>query len=119
MIVLLLGQDPDLSSYRVQVLKAAGFEVISPNSRKEAVYAIENRPFDVAVLSYTLPNEMAQEFADLLHQNCPACPLIAISESAWEDSRIAPDDTVVGHEGPDALLDAVRRASGQRLRRVK
>ncbi len=124
MRVLMLGQDDELTSYRVHAMEGAGLEVIHPSSRKEALAAIAQGRYDVAVLSYTVASDTAHEFAELIRQNCPKCPLVAITESPWEDSKLEPDETVVGKEGPEALIEAVQRATrkqvdGGRLRRVK
>ena len=119
MTVLLLGEHQELSLYRVQALEAEGFRVISPASRNAALRAIKERQYDAAVLSYTLSNDTAQELAELVRESCPTCPLIAITESPWADTKIQPDDSVVGKEGPQALVEALRRASRQGLRRIK
>ncbi len=117
--VLLLGRNPELSAYRIEALEAAGFEVLAPTSRHEAERAILAGAYDVALLSYSLSNETAQELAELIRQSCPRCGIVAISETGWEDSKIAPDEIVVGSEGPQALIAAVRRAVAKKIRRVK
>ena len=119
MRVLMLGQNNELTAYRVHAMESAGLEVIHPSSRAEAAEVIHNQRFDVAVLSYTLSSDTASELADLIRQSCPHCPLVAITGSPWRDSKLQPDQSIVGSEGPEALIAAVRRVSGQRLRRIK
>jgi DNA-binding response OmpR family regulator len=118
-IVLLLGRHQELSAYRIEALEAAGFHVLSPISKQDAVQAITDGHYDVALLSYSLTNEQAQEFAELIRQNCPQCPLVVISETGWDDSKIQPDETVVGREGPQGLIEAIHRAMAKRIRRIK
>jgi len=117
--VLLLGRHPELSAYRIEVLEAAGFEVLAPTARHEAERAVLAGEYDVALLSYSLSNETAQELAELVRQSCPQCGIVAISETGWDDSKIAPDETVVGSEGPQALIAAIRRAASRKIRRIK
>ena len=119
MTVLLLGTDQELTLYRVQALEAAGIRVLHPRGKQEAIRLIDKADFDVAVLSYTLPNEAAVEFAELIRQQCAGCPLIAIAHSPWDDTKISPNEVVVGSEGPQALVEAIRRIGGQKLWRVK
>lgn len=115
----MIGQDDELTAYRVHAMQGAGLHVIHPNTRREALRVVAQEQFDVAILSYTVESEMAHEFAELIRQNCPKCPIIAITESPWEDSKLQPDETIVGKEGPEALIEAVRRATKRGLRRVK
>ena len=119
MRVLLLGRHQELSAYRIEALESAGFHVIAPSNRRDAVRAILVGDYEVALLSYSLSNESAQEFADLIRQSCSRCPIVAISETGWDDSKIKPDETVVGGEGPQGLIEAIRRAAAKKIRRVK
>ena len=63
-----------------------------------------------AVLTYTLPDEIVQELAELLRQVCPDCPLITISQTGHHDRRIHPEEVVLADDGPNALLEALRRS---------
>ena len=119
MRVLLLGQNQELSLFRVDALEKAGFRVVHPQTKPQAVRAIEEGGFDVAILSYTLSDETVHELAELIRQRCPQCPLIAISRTGWDDSKIRPDDTILANEGPRAMLEAVERANKKGIRRVK
>jgi len=119
MTILLLGRHQELSAYRMRALESAGFRVLAPASKNDALSAIESNNFNVALLSYSLPDDTAQELAELIRQRCPQCPIVAIAEHGWDDTRLRPDEVVVGSEGPDALVEAIRRTSRSRMRRVK
>jgi hypothetical protein len=67
--------------------------------------------FDIAVLTYTLSSDVVEELAEEIRQNCPDCPLIAISDSERIDKKIFPDQTVLAREGPAALIAALRRVT--------
>lgn len=107
--VLLFSGIWEVALYRAEVLRGNGFQVLTPRSKQEAIQAIKHGDLDVAVLTYTLPNETVHELAELLRENCPGRPLITISDSGRVDNKIAPDATVVADQGPAGLIEALRR----------
>jgi len=117
----MLGQHLELGWYRREYLQSQGYEVAFPESKKAAVAAIQDGKFDVVLLSYSLSKRTSEELLELVDQRCPECPVIAISEKRWEDRylhhRAA---TVLVSEGPEGLLDALKRLEHRNgLRRVK
>lgn len=111
--VLMFGRIRELALYRAAVLRDRGFEVTTPETREEAIAAIRKGGFDIAVLTYTLSNEMVKEFAELVREYCPDCPLIAIASGGHIDREIGPDEMVNADDGPAALLGALRRVTRQ------
>jgi CheY-like chemotaxis protein len=109
--VLLFGRLRELALYRAEVLRTAGFTVLIPDTKEEAVAAIRRASFDVAILTYTLSSDTVQELAELIREYSPEAPLIAISNSSKEDREIDPDEIVIADEGPAALIAALRRAT--------
>ena len=112
--VLMIGRIRELALYRAVVLRDRGFDVSTPETHEDAVAAIRKGGFDIAVLSYTLSNDEVQELAELIHEYCPDCPVIAISSNQRIDRTIRPDEMVNADEGPAALIAAlnkVRRAT--------
>lgn len=109
--VLMLGRLRELALYRAEVLRERGFAVTVPDSKDEAVKLIRRGTFDIAVLTYTLSTETVEELATLIRENCPDCPVVAISDSGRYDRRIEPDETVVADDGPAALIAALRRVT--------
>ena len=106
--ILLLGRIRELALYRVEYLEGKGYQVLAPSNKSEALDAIRHGSFDVAVLSYTLPNDIVLEYAQLVHEHCPSCPLIVITNKDLGDRSIQPDAIVIADDGPDALLRALR-----------
>ena len=106
--VLLIGKLRELALYRAEVLRMHGFSVSTPRTPAAAMEIIRRREFDIVVLSYTLSSEVVEELAEQVRQYCPACPLIAISDTRCFDTRILPDQTVFADDGPAALIAAVR-----------
>ncbi|MGI9104155.1 MAG: hypothetical protein ACR2IF_17075 [Terriglobales bacterium] len=107
--VLMLGHLRELALYRAEVLQHHGFRVRLPDTEDEALAIVESGDFDVAVLSYTLPDTTAQRIAESVREYCPECPIIAIVHSVREDRRIAPDAVVIADNGPGELLSALRK----------
>lgn len=112
--VLLIGRIRELALYRAEYLRGKGFTVQAPNSRRDDVLeAIRRGGFDIVVLTYTLSNEDVLDFADLVRQHCPTCPLIVITNTERPDTRVLPDAVVVADQGPEALLAALHRVSNE------
>lgn len=107
--VLMLGRMRELALYRAEVLRSHGFEVIAPETEEEALSAIAHSNFDVAILSYTLPDSSVRQFAELIRQRCPGCSILAIAQTMQYDRRIEPDSIVLADNGPSELLAALRR----------
>jgi len=111
--VLMYGRIRELALYRAAVLQDRGFSVMTPETLEEAAAAIRQGGFDTVVLTYTLPNEVVQELAELVRQYCPDCPLVVISNDRRIDREIAPDQMVKANDGPSALLAALRKVTRQ------
>ena len=112
--VLIVGRIRELALYRAEVLYHHGYRAFTPETQEEAIAIIQTGDFDVAVLSYTLPDTTVQELAEILRAYSPDRPIIAISESRLVDRRVAPDAVVLAQQGPAALIRALRRVLRQR-----
>lgn len=117
--VLLLGRNRELSLFRVHVLQAAGFNVLLPGSKHEALEAVKTSSFDVVLVSYSLSNDTAEELVELIRQRSPNCPVVAISETGWEDNKLQPEVTISANDGPEGMLAGIERAMRRGLRRLK
>lgn len=122
MTVLMLGKHLELGLYRAEYLRSHGYAVIFPESRQDAVRAVNAGGYDVVVLSYTLTDGIAIELRELIEQSCPNCPVITLTEKHWYDQKIESDKVVLVSEGPDALLEAIKsfeHSGRDGLRRIK
>ena len=119
MTILLLARHRELGLFRVHVLEEAGLNVIFPEHKNAAVRAIDQGGFDVILLSYSLPNEAAEELIELARQKCPKCPVIAISDKGWDDRKLQPDDTVLASDGPQGMLEAINRTRRKGMRLIR
>jgi hypothetical protein len=109
--VLILGHIRELALYRAEVLRAHGFHVATPRTEEEMKAAIRRDNFDVAVLSYTLPNDIVEEMAELMREYCRDCALVAITDTGRVDRKISPDEVVLADDGPGALIEALHRVT--------
>ena len=114
--ILLLGRIRELALYRSEYLEGKGYEVLAPSNRNEALEAIRHGGFEVVILTYTLPNDVVLEYAQMVREYCPSCPLIVITSENLGDRSVAPDAIVIADDGPDALLRALRRVMHQNRR---
>jgi len=109
--VLILGHIRELALYRAEVLRSHGFNVATPRTEEEMKAAIRRGNFDVAVLSYTLPNDTVEEMAELMREYCRDCALVAITDTGRVDRKISPDEVVLADDGPGALIEALHRVT--------
>lgn len=119
MTVLLLGKHLELGLYRAEYLRSQGHTVIFPESKQEAVAAINTATYDAVILSYSLSHDSAIELRELIEQSCPICPVITLTEQPWPDQRIKSDKVVLVSDGPEALLNTINNLEKKGLRRVK
>ncbi len=123
MTILMLGRHIELGIYRSEFLRNHGYEVIFPETKKQAIAAINDGKFDVVILSYSLSHETSQELLELIEQQCAHCPVITLTEQRWDERHFNPAESVLVSEGPEALLDALVRVThnghGNGLRRIK
>ncbi len=113
--IVLFGKMRELALYRAEVLQRMGYQVIVPKSYAEAVRAVDDGGFHVAILSYTLSSEVVKELADLIRQRYPGCPLVTIAQHARSDAEIQPDAIVLSELGPTGLVEALDRLRTKRL----
>ena len=114
MTVLLLGMEREPGLFRVESMEHAGYKVIFPPNKQEALYAIHKGGFQAALISYSLSDRSAQEFFELIRQRCPDCAIIAISSNGSEDYKLEPDEIIQAEDGPEAMIAALKQAHSTR-----
>jgi CheY-like chemotaxis protein len=108
--ILSISYDELLLHTRQAILEQEGFEVRSAWGFAEALEACQGHDdFDVVVMGHSMPQRDKTELVKALRTKCDA-PLVSIyrqGDSAMPEA----DYSVNAHEGPMALLEAVRKAS--------
>lgn len=107
--VLMVGLLRELALYRAEVLRNHGYYVSLPRTVEDAMKTIREGDFDAVILSYTLPNQVVQDLAELVRNFGPDRPIIVISDTGSADRRIAPDVVAIAQDGPRGLIDALRQ----------
>ena len=105
MKILSLSSDSELSALRRAILQAAGHQVESLTSDKEAVKTVEGpTQYDVVLLCHHFPAATARQIVRLLRQGHPDTRIISIVHVYGEWPEVEADRYVVGADGPDALV---------------
>jgi len=118
--VLLLSQEREVSLLKKYVLTQAGFSVSRADSRKEAIQILEQRKFDVLVISYSLSIDALLELTQLFRAKNPNSPIVGVAKGQWQDLAVEFDATVTSDEGPEGLIEGVEMVLDRKqLRRIK
>ena len=105
MKILSLSSDPELSELRRAILEAAGHQVHSLTSDKEALQAAQgSESYDVVLLCHRLPTSLARQVFRLLRESHPDTRIIYIVHVYGEWPEVEADRYIVGADGPDALV---------------
>jgi DNA-binding response OmpR family regulator len=105
MRVLSLTLDLELSEFRKYVITAAGHEVTSITSEKEATSATQNgENYGVAFVCHRFPAAAARQFIRLLRQQHSDTKVVYIVRMYGEWPEVEADRYIAGADGPKALL---------------
>jgi CheY-like chemotaxis protein len=108
--ILSISYDKVLLLTRHELLKQEGFEVRSAYGFAEAMEACRGHDdFDVVVMGHSMPRKDKTALVRALRIKCDA-PLVSILKPG-DPTMPQADYSVDAHEGPKALLEAVRKAS--------
>ena len=106
--VVSVGANPELLWLRHAVLKSAGFRVHTTESEKDATEVMQNGDCGVLLLCYSLAFEARKRLAENFKRYCPTSRIVAITNERLEEPDFA-HAFVYGFEGPEVLIDALRR----------
>ncbi len=109
--VLLLTRNRELGLLRQKVLEMSGCRVTFPESREAALEALTQR-FDAMVITYTISTKSAQEYCDIFRRHNPKSRIVYISAHANESVPSWAHESVVGLEGPEEMIRAVKAQAG-------
>ena len=105
MKILSLTLDQELSRLRETVLSAAGYEVTSLTSEKEALQVAQSADhYEVVLLCHRFPAAASRQAVRLLRQHHPDTRTVHMIHIYGEWPEVDADRYVVGADGPDALL---------------
>jgi CheY-like chemotaxis protein len=90
--ILVVDDDPLVSSAIRAWLETRGFEVVTADGGASGLKALEESAFDLLIVDIFMPNMHGFESVRVFHQRAPDVPLIAISGYVFAEQRApAPD----------------------------
>jgi DNA-binding response OmpR family regulator len=105
MKIFSISLDTELLQLRKTILQAAGHEVVSIDSEKEAKLAAQSPDTcDVVLLCHRFPDAAARQTVRLLRQSHPDTRIVYITHVYGEWPEVEADRYVVGADGADALV---------------
>ena len=106
--ILSAGARADLLNLREQVLRIAGFRVITTSSESTAIAEMRNGHCGVLLLCHSLSDEVRERLSEHFRQYSPEGRIIGITNTPWPQARDQVDFYLYGLEGPDTLIQAIR-----------
>jgi len=104
-LVLAVGHDPMLLETRSQVLRAAGYTVVSTLSlNKSIVYFLEG-DFDLILLCHSIPVAGRERVARLMREHAPRTPIVTVVSYLGENDPFA--DASIEND-PERMVAALR-----------
>ena len=105
MKVLSITLDPELSEFRKYVLSAAGHEVTTLTSEKEALKAVQSgESYEVVFVCHRFPSAESRQCIRLLRQHHPSASIVYVVHRYGEWPEVEADRYIAGADGPKALL---------------
>jgi DNA-binding response OmpR family regulator len=103
--ILSLSIDQELSRLRQSILEAAGYEIVSLLSEKDAFAAAQSSDFfEVVLVCHWFPPAAARQTIRLFRQHHPDTRIVYIVHVYGEWPEVEADRYVVGADGADALV---------------
>ena len=114
--ILYVEDNPAVRTVRIMMMERDGYEVIGVETAAAALRALDERPVDLAIVDYGLPDARGDEFVRTLKQRQPGLPVILVSGSVPESTDPAADAFLIKGEEPRELINTVARllATSQR-----
>jgi len=110
--IVSVGAYPELLWLREAVLKNAGFDVLSTTDENVALLRIRDGHCGVLLMCYSLPIQLRGQLSAMFRQHCPQGKIVLISNQVVEKMPFA-DEVVYGVDGPEVLIDAVRKPASR------
>jgi DNA-binding NarL/FixJ family response regulator len=110
-IVVSVGTLRDLLRLREEILRSAGYKVLTIVRPEEALPHILSGACGVLLLCYSVPDDLRRELIRAFRERCPQGHVVGITNYPVVQLAKGMDELVYGIEGPEALIQAIERAS--------
>ena len=105
-VALAVGLDPVLLETRSQVLRNAGYTVVSALSVEQALQSFASRDFDIVIVCHSIPVRDREWLTYAVHGHSPKTPVIVVTD------RVCAMDTFAAamiENEPEILLQEIPR----------
>lgn len=123
--ILIANDEPVLVSALTRGLALTGYEVEAVHSGRQALQALQARPYDILILDLSVPDMNGSEVMDRALQSCPDLLVLALAggEGSLESAIAAVKHRVLGYllkaTSPEGTLQAVTGVLERCSRRVQ
>jgi|SRR6185312_9002511 len=105
-LALSVGQDPVLLETRRQILRHAGYTVVSALSVEQALQSFVSGDFDIVVLCHSMPVQDRERLTYSIRRHSPNTPVIVVTAKVGAMDSFA--DATIENE-PEILLQEIPR----------
>jgi CheY-like chemotaxis protein len=107
--VLSVGTIPELLSLRAALLQSVGYTVFTASSPQEALAKLRSGGCGVLLLCYSVDDPWREKLIQVFREIRPEGRIVGISNHPVTQFPQDVNEVVLGIEGPEALIDAVKR----------
>jgi len=105
-VALAVGRDPVLLETRGQILRNAGYTVVSALSIEQALESFASGDFDIFILCHSIPMRDRERLSYAIHRHSPNTPVTVVTARVNAMDRFA--DATIENE-PEILLQEIPR----------
>ena len=105
-VALAVGLDPVLLETRSQVLRNAGYTVVSALSVEQALQSFASRDFDIVIVCHSIPVRDRERLTYAIHRHSPNTPVVVVTARVSAMDSFA--DATIENE-PEILLQEIPR----------
>jgi DNA-binding response OmpR family regulator len=105
-VALAVGRDPVLLETRNQVLRNAGYSVVSALSTEQALQSFASGDFDIVILCHSIPLRDRERLTYAIRRHSPNTPVVVVTARFSEMDSFA--DAMIENE-PEILLQGIPR----------
>jgi len=110
--LVLFGEVPMLLQTRQWMLQSFGYEVRKAESISEATEEIRGKRVNLLIVCHSVSAQDGKEATALLRLRWPEAKYLMLQAEGYVESNTGSAVNVSGFEGPERLIDTVRRIAG-------
>jgi len=116
-VVLMVGRDQVLAETRSQVLRTAGYIVVTTFSSRQAIDEFVRGDFDLVVLCHSIPGDARERLVKALREHTSRTPIVSVASfdghfDGFADATIENDPNLLIHCLREVLRRSQKGSSG-------